>query len=160
MVRFAGFGIEQINPAELFVDKNIRTCVDRFQIEAIVRQYLFHAFAFGVVGEERDRPVAIGKKIDCVAHPDRIVVIGILARHFFQLKVVEPNNVDRRGLPAAIALPGILPSQIGNVRNARAIRRKRCAFTSPHRENFRHAAVNGNSVEPLKISVRLPGGRE
>ncbi len=110
VVRFTGFWIKQINSAELFVDKNIRSSVDRFQIKAIVLQDLFHALAFGVVGEERDRPVAIGKKIDCVAHPDRIVVIGILARHFFQLKVVEPNDVDRRGLPAAIALPGILPS--------------------------------------------------
>src|SRR5579859_4365384 len=115
-VHFGGFGaggIENVDSAKLLIDESVGPRGKRFEIEALVRNDLLYSFGLRVVSEERHRPVAVGKKIDRVAKPNRILIIRILAGHFFEGKVAQPHDIDRRGLPAAIAFPRSLPNLVG-----------------------------------------------
>ncbi len=158
--RFAAAGIERENFAELFVDERVGSGRERFEVEALVFDCLLHGFGFCVVGEKRDGTVAIGEKINRVAKPHRFVVIGIFARNFFEFQTIELNDVDRRGLAAFVTLPRGLPFQIRNVRDALRVGRERSRLAAPHRENFGPAALDGNSVETIKIGVGLARGIE
>src|SRR5262249_32962445 len=83
--RRCGARIKRKNLAELFVDEHIGTGRERFEVEALVFDKLFHGFGFCVVGEKRYAAIAIRKEINGVAEPNRVIVIGILARDFFEL---------------------------------------------------------------------------
>src|SRR5882672_9585400 len=109
--RFSRLRIEEINSAELFIDKRVRTATDGFQVQSGVFDNLLYALRLRVIGKKRFRTVTVGEEIDRVAYPNGLIIVGVFARNFFELQIIEAHDVDWRGLSAAVTLPGGLPLQ-------------------------------------------------
>ncbi len=85
-------------------------------------------------------------------------IIRILARHFLQRQVAQTHDIDWRGLPSAIALPGGLPEQVWHVGNPCSVWRKPRFFSPPHRQNICRAAIDRNGVEAVEVRIGLAPG--
>ena len=151
--RFAALRIEQINSAELFVDQRVRPSRQRFQVQPFVVQHLLYRLGFRVIREQAHRTVAVGKEINRVAEPHRMRIVGVFPRDFLQRQVAEFHDIDRRGLPALVALPRSLPLQVGHVGDSSSIRRKPSFLGAPHRQDFGPPALHGHGVQAVKIAV-------
>src|SRR5579871_5740263 len=101
--------------AELLVHECARSGTERLQVEAVVLEELLHLLAAGVVAEERDKPVAVRKKIDGGAAPHGVTVHRVIPGNLLEIECLEVDEPDRCRLAAAITLPGTLPRLEGDV---------------------------------------------
>ncbi len=74
--------VVHVQGAELLIDNAAGSGGRGFEIVALVFQNLLHLLAARVVGEKRDGAVAVGEKVDLVADPHGVIVVGVLARDF------------------------------------------------------------------------------
>ncbi len=148
-----GSGIEQVNRAELLIDKAAGACLHRFQVEAVVGNSLCDLLCRDVVSEQRDGSVAVGEEVDRVARPDGVGVVGVLSGHLNEVKRFEIHNPDGRGLSAHIALPGWLPFGYGLVGDRLAVGREGAFASGGQRQRFgRPRSIDMDAEETIEVA--------
>ena len=113
-----------MNAPCLFIDDHTITGGNPAHIKIAVLGQLTHRLApsaLGLIGEEIHRVVAVGEKVECIAKPTGIGVVGIGMRHLFNRVCLQIENPNCRGLTAAVAFPGVKGLWQGRVGNAFAI---------------------------------------
>src|SRR5579859_1417344 len=103
------FQVVEFDGAKLLDDDCIGAGRSGFEVEAIAVQGFRDLLRLSVIGEKADGPVAIGKKIDCVADPHGVVVVGVVAGNFNDGGIFEIGDPDGGRLSTVIALPVFLP---------------------------------------------------
>ena len=162
--------VVEVKSAELLVDDRARTGgARRTSKPSGLCDQLAHRGGLRVVGEERERPVAVGEEVHGVAD-------HMGSRSFESSRGIlvtcesdEVGDPDGRRLSAAVLLPGRLPLRIGDVREALAVggvARRRCptgaAAPSGSRRRSRHVKSCGRSRAVARIDwkrIALAVGR-
>jgi len=162
VVRLVRLQIVELDGAELLDHDRIRSGRRGFEIESIAVKSFGDLLGLGVVSEETDRTAAIRKKVDRVANPHGMMIVGVVAGNLDDAQVLEISDPDGSCLAATIALPGILPFWMRNVGNMHSIGRERRIFGDRKRQRSRQAAFNRNRENLiLKMNeVAAPGSEE
>ena len=144
----ARFQIEKVERAKLFVNDRARAGRCRLDVESVIRNHFLHFLALRLIGEQRNRAVAVGKEINRVADPQGIKVVGIFAGNLgFNAGIRKLGKPNGLGLAPSVALPGRLPlvdrhiGQLGSAGRVGAFRGARQG------ELGREAALGRHGVE-------------
>ncbi len=139
--------VEEVQGAELLDDDAAGAGRGRLEVQAAVRQGLVDLFRGRVVDEERHGALAVGQEVDLVADPERVRVVGVLARDLLDREVGERHEPDGRRLAALVALPGRLPLLGGDVGQPRAVGGVGARDGGRQRQGFGKAALEPDGVE-------------
>ena len=149
--RYVRLHVVDAQGAELRIDDRTRPGRRRRNIETGGRYRARNRLALRVVGIECDRTTAIGEKVNLFTDPHRRVVVRILARNLYDARVGEVCDVDRRRLPAAVALPKRLPPKVWNVRDVCAVGCVGAGLGHRERQARRKPTGRGNREERVGI---------
>ncbi len=108
----AGGDVEDLELAEGVDDDAAGAGAGRGHVEAArVVDAARDRAGLGVVGVERGGAVAIGQEVQRVAHPHRVGVVAVAARHGRRVRRRQVGDPQPGRLAAAVLLPGRLPLQ-------------------------------------------------
>src|SRR5207249_5454811 len=92
----AGFQIVEVQRSELLIDDCVGSRGSGLQVETLILDNLLHAFRMGVVAEEGDRTISVGQKINLVANPHGVEVVGGVTRNFLDVTGGQEIPRDRK----------------------------------------------------------------
>src|SRR5579864_7796381 len=153
--RRAGLQIVEMNLAELLVHDGARSSASRFDVQALVAYRLAYLAGSEVVGEQRDRAVAVGEEIDLLSDPHRVEDIRVFGGDFVELGIGEASDPDLAGPPAAVPLPSREGGRIRFVGQALGIRRKRSECSHGQVDRGGEFAVNGHEKKAQKTRIAV-----
>ncbi len=141
--------VVEVDASELLVYDTAGAGTCGLKVEALVLDDLLDLFGFRVVAEEGDGAVAIGEEVNLVADPERVRVVGIVARDLGEIERCQVDDPDRLGLAAVVALPRDLPLIEGRVGDQLAVGRDRSAVGGGKRKFDGKAGAVGVDAEEL-----------